>query len=63
MDVRYKIVYRKKRSIGDAADAVDETLMCKDLQLISLLAILVDNNYQIKSVKLMEDKNHDLQNQ
>lgn len=53
MDTRYKIVYRKKYFTGTATD---ETLVCKELQLISLLATLIDNDYQIRSVKLMEDE-------
>lgn len=55
----YKIVYRKK-----CAEAIDESLECKEFQLLDLMSILIDNDYHIKSVKIKgEAIEDDLQNQ
>lgn len=56
--VIYKIVYRKK-----CVGAIDESLQCKDHQLLDLLIILTDNDYLIKSIKIKEGEEYDLQNQ
>ena len=57
----YKVVYRSK-SIGAVAD---ESLKCKEYQLLELINILLDNGYELISVKLekREEKEDDLQNQ